>query len=92
MRGSRHTAGKTLNIQKKKKRQAPSLPFSFAPILGYLPQGASVAKPNYKFDKRQRDLAKQKKKEDKLAKKAAKKAADTAPESGTETLPGDGTP
>jgi len=51
-----------------------------------------VAKPNYKFDKRQRDLAKQKKKEDKLAKKAAKKAADTAPESGTETLPGDGTP
>ena len=51
-----------------------------------------MAKPNYKFDKRQRDLAKQKKKEDKLAKKAAKKAADTAPESGTETLPGDGTP
>jgi hypothetical protein len=51
-----------------------------------------VAKPNYKFDKRQRDLAKQKKKEDKLAKKAAKKAAEGAPENGTETLPGDPTP
>ncbi|HEY1774174.1 MAG TPA: hypothetical protein VGH91_13380 [Gammaproteobacteria bacterium] len=51
-----------------------------------------MAKPNYKFDKRQRDLAKQKKKEDKLAKKAAKKAAEGAPENGTETLPGDPTP
>ena len=37
-----------------------------------------VAKPNYKFDKRQRDLAKQKKKEEKLAKKQAKKAAEAA--------------
>ncbi len=35
-----------------------------------------MAKANYKFDKRQRDLAKQKKREDKLAKKAAKKAAE----------------
>lgn len=35
-----------------------------------------MAKANYKFDKRQRDLAKQKKREDKLAKKAAKKAMD----------------
>lgn len=51
-----------------------------------------MAKPNYKFDKRQRDLAKQKKKEDKLARKAAKKAAETATEGGTDTLPGDGTP
>jgi hypothetical protein len=41
-----------------------------------------VAKANYKFDKRQRDIAKQKKKEDKLAKKAAKKAAATAAENG----------
>jgi hypothetical protein len=41
-----------------------------------------VAKANYKFDKRQRDLAKQKKREDKLAKKAAKKAAETAAEGG----------
>ncbi len=37
-----------------------------------------MAKANYKFDKRQRDLAKQKKREDKLAKKAAKKATETA--------------
>ena len=42
-----------------------------------------VAKANYKFDKRQRDLAKQKKKEDKLAKKAAKKAAAAAEGAGT---------
>ena len=41
-----------------------------------------MAKANYKFDKRQRDLAKQKKREDKLAKKAAKKAAETAAEGG----------
>lgn len=40
-----------------------------------------MAKANYKFDKRQRDLAKQKKREEKLAKKAAKKAAETATES-----------
>jgi len=51
-----------------------------------------VAKANYKFDKRQRDIAKQKKREDKLAKKAAKKAAEAATETGTETLPGDQTP
>lgn len=51
-----------------------------------------MAKPNYKFDKRQRDLAKQKKKEDKLAKKAAKKAAENPADVATDTLPGDGTP
>jgi len=50
----------------------------------------TVAKPNYKYDKRQRDLAKQKKKEEKLAKKQAKKAAETAAsEIGTPTIPGD---
>ena len=42
-----------------------------------------MAKANYKFDKRQRDIAKQKKREDKLAKKAAKKAAETAADEGT---------
>ena len=51
-----------------------------------------MAKANYKFDKRQRDLAKQKKRDEKLAKKAAKKAADAATEGGTDTLPGDQTP
>lgn len=40
-----------------------------------------MAKANYKFDKRQRDLAKQKKRDDKLAKKAAKKAAAGADDS-----------
>jgi len=32
--------------------------------------------PNYRFDKRQRELAKQKKKEEKRLKKEARKAAD----------------
>lgn len=48
-----------------------------------------MAKANYKFDKRQRELAQQKKRDEKLAKKAAKKAADTAPEQGA-TPPGEG--
>ncbi len=41
-----------------------------------------MAKPNYKFDKRQRDLAKQKKQEEKRLKKLAKKAAETGGEAG----------
>lgn len=50
-----------------------------APILANLSEGITVARTNYKFDKRQRDLAKQKKKkEEKLAKKQAKKAAEAA--------------
>lgn len=48
-----------------------------------------MAKANYKFDKRQRELAQQKKREEKLAKKAAKKAAET-PDDGTATPPQDG--
>lgn len=48
-----------------------------------------MAKANYKFDKRQRDLAKQKKKEEKLAKKAAKKAAAAVTGEGAETPPED---
>jgi len=35
-------------------------------------QEGPLAKPNYKFQKRQKDLAKQKKKEDKRQKKAAR--------------------
>lgn len=42
-----------------------------------------MAKPNYKFDKRQRDLAKQKKRDEKLAKKQAKKAAEAAADGGS---------
>jgi hypothetical protein len=46
-----------------------------------------MAKPNYSFDKRQRELAKQKKREEKRLKKDARKAADAvpAPASGPET-------
>ena len=34
-----------------------------------------MAKPNYSFEKRQRELAKRKKKEEKLAEKAARKTS-----------------
>ena len=47
-----------------------------------------MAKQNYKFDKRQRDLAKQKKRDEKLARKAAKKAAEAQAEGGA-TPPSD---
>lgn len=45
-----------------------------------------MAKPNYSFAKRQRDLAKLKKKEEKLQRKAAAKQADAG---GAEALPAD---
>jgi hypothetical protein len=38
------------------------------PLLGTLP----VAKPNYSFEKRQKELAKKKKRDEKLAKKTAR--------------------
>jgi hypothetical protein len=38
-----------------------------------------MAKPNYSFEKRQRELAKKKKKEEKLQEKAARKSAGLAP-------------
>ena len=52
-------------------------------------------KPNYNFEKRQKDLARQKKKEEKLQKKALKKAdtdidPDAEPE--TDTEPAEGGP
>jgi len=50
-----------------------------------------VAKVNYRFDKRQRDMARQKKQEDKRAKKLAKKAAAAPGESGP-SMPQDETP
>jgi hypothetical protein len=57
-----------------------------------------VAKPNYSFEKRQRDLAKKKKKEEKLQKKAANKeakvqdgtAADGAPDAAGGETPVEG--
>jgi hypothetical protein len=39
-----------------------------------------MPKPNYRFDKRQRELAKQKQKEEKRLKKEARKAASLPPE------------
>ena len=48
-----------------------------------------MAKPNYSFEKRQRELAKKKKKEEKVKEKAGRKAgADGEPESGADE--GDG--
>lgn len=41
-----------------------------------------MAKPNYSFEKRQRELAKKKKKEGKLAERAARKAGDGPDEAG----------
>jgi len=45
-----------------------------------------AAKPNYNFEKRQRDIAKKKKQEEKLQKKRAKNAANT-PEGGDTAAP-----
>jgi hypothetical protein len=39
-----------------------------------------MAKPNYSFEKRQRELAKKKKKEEKLKEKAGRKVGDGTPE------------
>ncbi|MDE2195608.1 MAG: hypothetical protein KGJ56_00245 [Gammaproteobacteria bacterium] len=49
-----------------------------------------MAKVNYQFDKRQRDLARKKKQEDKRLKKQAKKIA-KSPEAGGAVLPKDET-
>jgi hypothetical protein len=46
-----------------------------------------MAKPNYAFEKRQRELAKKKKKEEKLKDKAERKPGDVGPDS----LPGETT-
>lgn len=51
-----------------------------------------MAKVNYRFDKRQRDMARQKKQEDKRAKKLAKKAAAAAPGESGPSIPQDETP
>jgi hypothetical protein len=44
-----------------------------------------MAKPNYSFEKRQRELAKKKKKEEKLKEKAGRKVGDNTPEDAPET-------
>ena len=43
-----------------------------------------MAKPNYSFEKRQRELAKKKKKEEKLKEKAGRKVGDPSPDDGSE--------
>ena len=55
-----------------------------------------MAKPNYSFEKRQRELAKKKKKEEKLKEKAGRKVGDGLPDEPAEeetaagvTPPGD---
>jgi hypothetical protein len=48
--------------------------------------GKRVATPNYGYEKRQKELAKKRKKEDKLRDKANRKAG--APEGGDEQAPG----
>ena len=44
-----------------------------------------MAKPNYSFEKRQRELAKKKKKEEKLKEKAGRKVGDNTSEDAPET-------
>ena len=52
-----------------------------------------MAQPNYRFDKRQRELAKQKKKEEKRLKKEARKAStDGTEEAGVPATPSAETP
>ena len=58
-----------------------------------------MAKPNYSFEKRQRELAKKKKKEEKLKEKAGRKVApgqdgteDAAPEDNAAVTPVEGQP
>ncbi len=55
-----------------------------------------MGKPNYKYEKRMKDLAKKKKKEEKAAKKAERRAAGEAtenqPENGEAAAPGEEAP
>ena len=52
-------------------------------------QEGSLAKPNYKFQKRQKDLAKQKKKEEKRLKKAARTGEQPGDETPSDDVPVD---
>src|SRR5690606_34349191 len=53
-------------------------------------QELPMAKPNYAFEKRQREIAKKKKKEEKLARKQSSRPDDSAPEDNADT-PSDNT-
>lgn len=48
-----------------------------------------MAKPNYSYQKRQRELAKKQKKEEKLKQREAARASSTGPEAGGEPAPAD---
>jgi hypothetical protein len=47
-----------------------------------------LAKPNFQYEKRQKELAKKKKQEEKRLKKQAAKEAGAPPEAGAEQAPG----
>ena len=49
-----------------------------------------MAKPNYSFEKRQREIAKKKKQDEKLAKKQAAKDAANPPSGAQDEAPGAG--
>ena len=46
-----------------------------------------MAKPNYSFEKRQRELAKKKKKEEKLKEKAGRKVGESGPDDAPDEEP-----
>jgi len=48
-----------------------------------------MATPNYSYEKRQKELAKKRKKEDKLKKKSARKSSES--DSASDPMPADGT-
>ncbi len=52
-------------------------------------KGCALATPNYGYEKRQRELAKKQKKEEKLRAKADRKASEAGGPGGDESLPED---
>lgn len=60
-----------------------------AHVLCNPPEGRLMAKPNYSFEKRQRELAKKKKKEEKIKDKAGRKVGSDDGDS-AEAVPGEG--
>lgn len=76
------TPGELPRILASRHHRTP-LPRDRAPLF-HLLQDITVAKPNYNFEKRQREIAKKKQQDEKQAKKRAarenNKPAETAPE------------
>lgn len=65
------------------------IPFRFPPVLSatLATRGGLMAKPNYQFEKRQRDLAKKSKQEEKRRQKQAEKPGGSSGETEAENLP-----